>query len=64
MSVLVKNRAMSLPRFLLLHPEAKLSDTEVAYFDQWARSERKRLKAAGAEADASSSGGKEFGGQN
>ena len=29
MSVLVKNRAMPLPRYLLLHPEAKLSDAEV-----------------------------------
>jgi hypothetical protein len=43
MSVLVKNRAMPLPRYLLLHPEAKLSD---------------------AEANATSVGGKQYGGQN
>ena len=64
MSVLVKNRAMPLPRYLLLHPEAKLSDGEVAYFYQWARIERKRLKAAAAEADALASGGRQYGGQN
>ena len=64
MSVLVKNRAMPLPRYLLLHPEAKLSDTEIGYLYQWARSERKRLKAAAPEADATSSGGKQSGGQN
>jgi len=64
LSVLVKNRAMPLPRYLLLHPEAKLSDAEVAYLYQWARSERKRLKAAPAEADATSSGGRQYGSQN
>jgi hypothetical protein len=64
MSVLVRNRAMPLPRYLLLHPEAKLSDAEIAYLYQWARNERKRLKAATAEADASSSVGKQYGGQN
>ena len=64
MSVLVKNRAMPLPRYLLLHPEAKLSDAEVAYLYQWARSEHKRLKYATVEADATSSGGKQHGGQN
>jgi hypothetical protein len=54
MSVLVRNREMPLPRYLLLHPEAKLSDADVAYLYQWARSERKRLKAAaGAENPAS-----------
>ena len=63
-SVLVRNRAMPLPRYLMLHPESRLSDAEVAYLYQWARSERKRLKAAGAEADAPSSVGKQYGGQN
>jgi cytochrome c len=63
MSVLVKNRAMPLPRYLLLHPEAKLSDAEIGYLYQWARTERKRLKAA-PEADATSSDGKQSGGQN
>ncbi len=54
MSTLVRNRAMPLPRYLVLHPEAKLSDAEVAYLYQWARTERKRLKAAGAETSPSS----------
>ena len=64
MSVLVRNRAMPLPRYLLLHPESKLSDAEVAYLYQWARGERKRVKATAAEASATSSGGKQEGGQN
>jgi hypothetical protein len=64
MSVLVRNRAMPLPRYLMLHPEAKLSDGEIAYLYQWARSERKRLKATAAEADAPSSTGTQYGGQN
>jgi hypothetical protein len=58
MSSLVRNRAMPLPRYLFLHPEAKLSDAEVAYLYQWARSERRRLKAvAAAETAPMSSGG-------
>ena len=64
MSVLVRNREMPLPRYLRLHPEAKLSETEVAYLYQWTRSQRKRLRAATAEADAPSAGGKQSGGQN
>jgi Haem-binding domain len=64
MSVLVRNRVMPLPRYLLLHPEAKLSDAEIGYLYQWARSERKRLKAAAPEADATSFDGKQSGGQN
>jgi cytochrome c len=64
MSVLVRNRAMPLPRYLLLHPEAKLSDAEIGYLYQWARSERKRLKASTAEADATSVGSEQSGGQN
>jgi hypothetical protein len=58
MSSLVRNRAMPLPRYLLLHPDAKLSDAEVAYLYQWARSERRRLRAiAAAEKAPTSSGG-------
>jgi hypothetical protein len=55
MSSLVRNRVMPLPRYLLLHPEAKLSDAEVTYLYQWARSERERLMANGAGANAASS---------
>ena len=57
MSSLIRNRAMPLPRYLLLHPEAKLSDAEVAYLYQWARSERKRLKAARSDEDATVTAG-------
>ena len=64
MSVLVRNRAMPLPRYLLLHPGSKLSDAEIAYLYQWTRTERKRLKAATAEADSQFSGGKQSGGQD
>ena len=57
MSTLVRNRAMPLPRYLLLHPESKLSDAEVAFLSEWARSEHKRLKAAAATADNPSTSG-------
>ena len=52
MSSLVRNRVMPLPRYLLLHPEARLSDAEVDYLYQWAKSERKRLKTHTAAANA------------
>jgi cytochrome c len=51
MSNLVRNRVMPLPRYLLLHPEARLSDAEVAYLYQWAKGERSRLKTASASAN-------------
>jgi hypothetical protein len=57
MSTLVRNRAMPLPRYLLLHPESKLSDAEVTFLSQWARSEHKRLKTSATADNASSSGG-------
>ena len=56
MSTLVRNRAMPLPRYVLLHPDAKMSDAEAEYFYRWARAQRKRLKAAALE-KASGSGG-------
>ena len=56
MSSLVRNRAMPLPRYLLLHPEAPLSDAEVDYLYQWAKSERKRLKTASASANPAVTG--------
>jgi cytochrome c len=52
MSSLVRNRVMPLPRYLLLHPEARLSDAEVDYLYQWAKRERKRLKTDTAAANA------------
>jgi hypothetical protein len=57
MSSLVRNRVMPLPRYLLLHPEAKLSEAEVQYLYQWAGRERKRLKGGGAAANAAVSHG-------
>lgn len=47
-SVMVKNHKMPLPRYLLLHPEAKLSASDIALIDQWARNERhnRHIKAA------------------
>jgi len=42
---LVRNHRMPLPQYLLLHPEARLSDSDVNQLYQWTRSERKRLKA-------------------
>jgi len=55
-SGLVRNRVMPLPRYLLLHPEARLSDAEVDYLYQWAKSERKRLKTASASANPAVTG--------
>lgn len=43
---LVRNQQMPLPRYLLLHPEARLSDSDIGQLYRWTRSERKRLKAA------------------
>ena len=57
MAILVRNRAMPPPRYLLLHPDAKLSDAEAAYLYQWARIERKRLNTGAAAANTFSSGG-------
>ena len=51
MSSLVRNRVMPLPRYLLLHPEARLSDAEVDYLYQWAKGERHRLKTASVSAN-------------
>ena len=42
----VRNRSMPLPKYLLLHPSAKLSDSEVDRLYRWARSERKRIRSS------------------
>ncbi len=60
---LVRNHGMPPQRYLVLHPEARLSGPEVDRLYQWTRSERKRLKAeppsasAGARLNAAESGG-------
>ena len=45
MAPMVRNRKMPLPQYLLLHPEAKLADTDVDLLYRWSRSERKRIKS-------------------
>jgi hypothetical protein len=55
-AVMVRNRQMPLPRYLVLHPEAKLSETDIEQIYQWARNERRRLKTVAAAAPGTSSG--------
>ena len=45
LSAVVRNRQMPLPRYLKLHPEAALSDSEIDQLYRWARAERARLKS-------------------
>lgn len=42
---MVRNKKMPLPQYLLLHPEARLSDADSELLYQWSRKERKRLKS-------------------
>lgn len=39
----VSSRQMPLPRYLYLHPGARLSDTEVKALSEWATSEQDRV---------------------
>jgi Haem-binding domain len=55
-AVMVKNRKMPLPRYLVLHPEAKLSDAEIDQIYQWARTERRRLRTLASTSPGTSSG--------
>ena len=43
MSAAVRSRQMPLPRYLLLHPDSKLSDREIAQIEAWTQTERRRL---------------------
>jgi hypothetical protein len=45
LSAVVRRRQMPLPRYVRLHPNAKLSDSEIDQIYQWARGERRRLKS-------------------
>jgi hypothetical protein len=45
LSAVVRSRQMPLPRYVRLHPNAKLSDSEIDQIYQWARGERRRLKS-------------------
>ena len=47
MSIMVKHRLMPPPRYLLLHPEARLSDADITYLSQWARSAGRRIIDSG-----------------
>lgn len=39
----VRNREMPVPRYLLLHPEARLTDAERQQLYRWTRTERSRI---------------------
>jgi heme-binding protein len=43
-SVMVRNKQMPLPRYTLLHPDAKLSDADISLMDHWSHAERRRLR--------------------
>jgi hypothetical protein len=49
MAPMVRNRKMPLPQYVMLHPEAKLSDADVELLYRWSRTERKRLKSESAQ---------------
>ena len=55
-AVMVRNRKMPLPRYLVLHAEAKLSDADIDRIYQWARDERRRLKTLASTTPSTSSG--------
>jgi hypothetical protein len=46
LGVEVRNRRMPLPKYLQLHPEARLSDADIEQLYAWAHSERQRLRSA------------------
>jgi hypothetical protein len=46
MATVLKNREMPLPQYALMHSDAKLSDAEIDMLYQWARVERRKMRAA------------------
>lgn len=46
MAVEVRNHRMPLPKYLQLHPGARLSAEEVSQLNDWAHAERRRVKIA------------------
>ena len=42
----VRNRVMPLPRYVYLHPDARLSANEINRLYQWTKSERRRLSVS------------------
>jgi hypothetical protein len=53
LAVEVRRRNMPLPKYLKLHPEARLSENEVQQLYTWAHNERRRLRAADAKGKGS-----------
>jgi hypothetical protein len=41
----VRNRQMPLPRYVLLHPEARLSDEDIQAIYQWTKEQRRALRS-------------------
>jgi hypothetical protein len=46
MGSMVRTRQMPLPKYLALHPGARLTDEEIEHLYGWAHGERRRLQAA------------------
>jgi hypothetical protein len=40
----IRTREMPLPRYLMLHPEARLSDAEVQLIYEWTKAERRKFR--------------------
>jgi hypothetical protein len=40
----VRNHQMPLPRYLMLHPEARLSDADIQVIYEWTKAERRALR--------------------
>ena len=45
--VKVRNREMPLPRYLLLHPEDRLTDAQIQTIIEWTKTERRSLRNRG-----------------
>ena len=45
-ATVIENREMPPPRYLMLHPQAKLSADDSARVIEWAHAERRRLRAS------------------
>ena len=43
-SAAVRSREMPLPRYLVLHPDSRLSAEEIAKIEEWTQKERRRLR--------------------
>ncbi len=41
----VRNHQMPLPRYLLLHPEARLSEAEIQIIYEWTKAQRRAMRS-------------------